>query len=253
VLGQYVLEVLKEEGVDVSQVTLDSVHPTGFQLKSKVAVGDPVVQYFRKNSAASILRDAEQYEPYFASARHFHLTGIPLALSDSVQKFAEDAVSIVSQRHGTISFDPNLRPQLWGSQSEMVEVVNRYAVRATYVFPGIQEGRVLTGQDNPADIADFYLEKGVRLVVVKLGATGAYYRTATEEGTVKGFHVEDVVDTVGAGDGFAVGVLSGLLEGLSLRESTTRGNAIGAMAVTAPGDMEGLPTRTKLDAFLMKA
>ena len=57
-----------------------------------------------------------------------------------------------------------------------------------------------------------------------------------------------VVDTVGAGDGFAVGVISALLEGLPLAEAAARGNAIGARVVQFPGDCDGLPTRAQLDA-----
>ena len=62
--------------------------------------------------------------------------------------------------------------------------------------------------------------------------------------------VAKVVDTVGAGDGFAVGVISALLEGLPLAEATRRGNAIGARVVQFPGDSDGLPDRDQLAAAL---
>ena len=55
-----------------------------------------------------------------------------------------------------------------------------------------------------------------------------------------------MVDTVGAGDGFAVGVVSALLEGLALPDAVARGNAIGARVVQHPGDCDGLPTRAQL-------
>ncbi len=58
--------------------------------------------------------------------------------------------------------------------------------------------------------------------------------------------VERVVNTVGAVDGFAVGVVSALLEGLDLAAAAARGNAIGARAVGFPGDSDGLPTRAQL-------
>ncbi|WP_431356080.1 PfkB family carbohydrate kinase, partial [Enterobacter cloacae] len=55
-------------------------------------------------------------------------------------------------------------------------------------------------------IADFYLNKGVKAVVLKTGADGAWFKTADgEQGAVAAVKVENVVDTVGAGDGFAVG------------------------------------------------
>jgi len=58
--------------------------------------------------------------------------------------------------------------------------------------------------------------------------------------------VAQVVDTVGAGDGFAVGVISALLEGLPVPDAVRRGAWIGARAVQVLGDTEGLPTRAQL-------
>ena len=58
--------------------------------------------------------------------------------------------------------------------------------------------------------------------------------------------VDNVVDTVGAGDGFAVGVISALLEGKTLQQAVQRGNKIGSLAIQVLGDSEGLPTREGL-------
>ena len=61
-----------------------------------------------------------------------------------------------------------------------------------------------------------------------------------------GVKVAQVVDTVGAGDGFAVGVISARLEGSSWTEALARGNWIGAQAVQVIGDIDGLPRRDQL-------
>ena len=84
-------------------------------------------------------------------------------------------------------------------------------------------------------------------MAIKLGAEGAYYDGAAGTGYVAGFPVAEVIDTVGAGDGFAAGVISALLEGLSVPEAIRRGSWIGARAVQVLGDTEGLPTRAQLD------
>ena len=87
----------------------------------------------------------------------------------------------------------------------------------------------------------------MKAVVIKLGADGAWFKSADgEQATVPACRVENVVDTVGAGDGFAVGVISALLEGLPLYRAVERGNKIGSLAVQAVGDSEGLPTRAAL-------
>jgi 2-dehydro-3-deoxygluconokinase len=250
--GKFVINRLKNENVNIEHVWFDDKYPTGFQLKSMVLEGDPEVQYFRKGTAASHLNVTDFKEEYFLAAKHMHMTGIPLALSEEAREFANHALAFMKKNGRTVSFDTNLRPSLWGSQEEMVKQINEAAIQADYVLPGIAEGEILTGYKNPRDIASFYLDKGVKLVVIKLGGAGAFYKTTSEEGTEPGFKVEKIIDTVGAGDGFAVGVISGLLDGLSIKEAVIRGNAIGSLAVQAPGDNDGYPTKDKLLAYIEK-
>jgi 2-dehydro-3-deoxygluconokinase len=249
--ARYIRSVLTQEGVDISQVKTDAAHPTGFQLKSRAAQGeDPKVEYFRRGSAASHLGPDDFDPQYFASARHLHCTGIAPALSETTAAFAGQAMRAMRDAGKTISFDPNLRPSLWPSQQVMCSSINALAFQADWVLPGLSEGRLLTACQAPADIADFYLQRGVRLVVIKLGADGAYYRSPDDQGFVPGVAVPKVVDTVGAGDGFAAGVVSALLEGLSLEQAVRRGNQVGAFAIQVIGDMDGLPTRQQLAAAM---
>ena len=141
---------------------------------------------------------------------------------------------------------------LWPSREVMIETLNALAAKARWVLPGFDEGRLLTGRETPRDVAGFYLDRGAEIVVLKLGPKGAYFRTRGDEGTVEGVRVERVVDTVGAGDGFAVGVVSALLEGKPIRDAVARGNLIGSLAVQVVGDMEGLPTRAQLESTALR-
>ncbi|WP_082208332.1 PfkB family carbohydrate kinase [Paenibacillus dauci] len=250
VFGSFVREKLAEEGVNLAHVLTDARYPTGFQLKSKVTSGDPEVQYFRRGSAASRMNRDEMDREYFTSARHLHMTGIPLALSASNREFARAVIMEMKQAGRTISFDPNLRPQLWESQQQMVSVINEFAAYADVVLPGIEEGAILTGSRDPQQIARFYLDLGVKLVVVKLGPSGAAYYTQDQSGSVPGFIVSEVIDTVGAGDGFAVGIVSGWLAGLPIEELVSRGCAIGALAVQSVGDHEGYPAEAQLQHYM---
>ncbi|MGK7247123.1 sugar kinase [Buttiauxella agrestis] len=246
--GRYVLQQLAKENIDSRGVTTDERFATGFQLKSKAENGtDPIVEYFRKGSAASHLSTADFDEEYFGSARHLHLSGVAAALSDSSLELLNHAARVMKQQGKTISFDPNLRPVLWKSEAEMVKQLNQLAFLADWVLPGLSEGAILTGHKTPEAIADFYLDHGVKTVVLKTGADGAWYKTASgDKGAVSAVKVENVVDTVGAGDGFAVGVISALLEGKTLEHAVSRGNKIGSLAIQVIGDSEGLPTRSSL-------
>jgi 2-dehydro-3-deoxygluconokinase len=247
-MARYLLGALQREGIDCSHVVCDPAQRTGFQFKGRVAGGgDPAVEYHRRGSAASLFQPDQIDVPWLTSARHLHATGVFPALSDNCLATAQRSLQLMRAAGRTISFDPNLRPTLWPTPERMREAINGLAAWADWVLPGIEEGRFLTGRDTAEGIARFYRERGARLVVVKLGPEGAYFDGEGGSGRVAGFPVKQVVDTVGAGDGFAVGVISALLEGRSVSDAVTRGAWIGARAVQVLGDTEGLPSRAQLE------
>jgi 2-dehydro-3-deoxygluconokinase len=252
--GRYVLDTLAKEGIDASCVSVDPRYATGFQIKGKQTDGrDPSVEYFRKGSAASHLSLDDYHAQYVTAARHLHLTGVAPAISATSRELAFELAQSMRAAGKTISFDPNLRPTLWSSRETMAATLNALAALSDWVLPGLSEGLVLTGRDTPEDVAQFYLDLGVRGVIVKLGAQGAYFRTAEQAGYVTAQPVANVIDTVGAGDGFAVGVVSALLEGRDMPTAVARGNRIGALAIQVIGDSEGLPMRDELDRLESQA
>ncbi|MFS2208413.1 sugar kinase [Variovorax sp. Varisp36] len=248
-MGRALLAAMRAEGIDCSHVITDATQRTGFQFKGHVTDGsDPPIEYHRKGSAASHMGPADVDEAWLRSARHLHATGVFAAISDTSLQAALKTMDVMRAAGRTISFDTNLRPTLWSSTETMRHWVNELASRADWVLPGIEEGLLLTGHDKPEDVAKFYRERGAKLVVVKLGAEGAYYDSdVAGTGRVDGFPVKEVIDTVGAGDGFAAGVVSALLEGRSVPDAVRRGAWIGARAVQVLGDTEGLPTRAQLE------
>jgi dehydrogluconokinase len=247
-MGRALLAAMQAEGIDCSHVRSDPGQPTGFQFKERVTDGrDPLVESHRKGSAASQMTPADVDEPWLRSARHLHATGVFAAISSTSWQTAVRTLEVMREAGRTISFDPNLRPTLWASTEVMRERINELSRYADWVLPGLEEGALLTGATTPEGVASFYRERGAKLVVVKLGAQGAYFDSDTAgTGYVAGFPVTEVVDTVGAGDGFAVGIVSALLEGRSVPEAVQRAAWIGARAVQVLGDTEGLPTRAQL-------
>ena len=248
-MGRALLATMQREGIDCSHVICDASQRTGFQFKGRVTDGsDPPVEYHRKGSAASHKAPADIDEAWLRSARHLHATGVFAAISDTSLPTARKTMQVMRDAGRTISFDPNLRPTLWASTDIMRKNINELAALADWVLPGLEEGALLTGESSPEGIACFYRQRGARLVVVKLGAAGAYYDSDTEgTGRVEGLPVREVIDTVGAGDGFAAGVVCALLEGKDVVAAVRRGAWIGARAVQVLGDTEGLPTRSQLE------
>src|SRR5690554_2578762 len=220
--GTFIQQTLEAEGVDCRYLRVDPEHSTGLLFKERDSSGaDPRVEYFRRGSAASHLTNEDAVGIDFTALCHLHATGIPPALSDSCHALSETLLKRAREAGASISFDPNLRPGLWPSETVMRDTLNKLAVRADWVLPGLAEGRFLNG-----------------------------HKTSL---TIPGVPVAKVVDTVGAGDGFAVGVISALLDGCSPELAARRGNLLGSLAVQVVGDMEGLPSRahlTELEAEL---
>lgn len=248
-MSRFLLRTMAREGIDCSHVVCDAAQRVGFLVKGRVeGGGDPPVEYHRQGSAASRIVPGDIDEAWLVSARHLHATGVFPALSASCLATTQRSLALMRAAGRTISFDTNLRPALWESTDRMRSVINALAAQADWVLPGLDEGRLLTGAADAVGVARFYRERGARLVVVKLGADGAYFDGDAGCGHVAGFPVAQVVDTVGAGDGFAVGVISALLEGRPVADAVRRGAWIGARAVQVLGDTEGLPTRAELRA-----
>ncbi len=248
--GQRIVDRMDSLGISTNQITFSDTHPTGFMFKSMVLDGDPDIFYFRRGSAASTLSPEDIRKLDFSRSGLLHVTGITPALSASARAAVETAVTRAKEEGLMFSFDPNIRVQLWPDPREMADVMCSLAARADIFLPGIKEVRAITGITDPEAAAEHFLALGTGCIVIKLGADGAYYATAKEKGYVPGFHVETIVDTVGAGDGFAAGVLTGLLEDLPLREAVRRGCAIGAIQLMSPGDNDGLPDREELARFM---
>lgn len=248
--GKRIANVMEQNGIDSSLVVYNTEHPTGFMMKSKTSHGDPDIFYFRKNSAASTINRADIDKVDFSGYGFLHITGIFPALSDITLDAAEYLVKRAKEEGLVVFFDPNLRPQLWKSKAEMVSTLNRFAQNADYFLPGTKEGEVLMGSCDPEKIAAYYLDLDVKNVIVKTGPKGAYFCNKEKSFFCPAFEEDKIVDTVGAGDGFAAGVISAVAEGLPPETAVRRGNAIGTIQIMHIGDNDGLPTREELTDFI---
>lgn len=248
-LGKGMLSFIKGEGVDVSQVKVDSRAQTGIYFKELRRAGEVCVKYYRSDSAASNMGPEDLNEDYIAQAKYLFLSGITPALSESCYEMVKESIRIAKKFRVKVIFDPNLRKKLW-SDDKARKVFLEIASNVDIILPGIDEGIFMFGEKNPEELGKLFLNQGASIVVMKMGANGAYFFTKKESKFVPGFKVEKVVDPVGAGDGFAAGFTSGLIDGLDLTESVRRGNAVGAMVTMVNGDVEGLPERADIENFI---
>lgn len=247
--GQYVRDTIRGAGVDTQYVAFDSEAPTGIMFKERRELGESGVFYYRDGSAASRMTPDDLPEQALTNTEYLHLTGITPALSDSCRELVRDAIDRANQHGLTVSFDPNLRFKLWDPPA-MRETLLPLIEACDIVLPGIEEGEVLLDTDDPETIAEEFRALGATEVIVKLGAEGAFVASDSVAQRVDAYDVDHIVDPIGAGDGFAAGYLSGRLDGLSPDRATDRATAVGALATTVTGDIEGLPTRSELSQFM---
>lgn len=248
-LGEFVIRTIRGEGVDTSMVTQDLSAPTGIFFKGVVNEKDVRMYYYRKGSAASKMTCDNIDVQYISKAKYLYITGITPALSQSCYDSIFYAIKIAKENGVKVVFDPNIRYKLW-NRTYAIETILKISSMSDIVLPGLSEGRFIFGDKDYESIAKDFINNGASQVIVKLGEKGAYFINSDDHGLVPGVKIKNVVDPVGAGDGFAAGVLSGLLDGLSLRESVSIGCAIGAIVTTVNGDIEGLPDRETLKNYM---
>jgi 2-dehydro-3-deoxygluconokinase len=245
--GLYVRNFIRGEGVDTTNVVLDKDYQTAVFFKERKSGEEPKVYYYRRNSAASHMKANDLKEEYIAKAKFLHITGITPALSESCKEAIYCAIEIARKNNVMVVFDPNIRLKLW-SKEEAGRVIKDIACLCDVVLPGIEEGTILTGEHEPEKIAKELLQGETTTVVIKLGKKGAYFATKSEDGYVDGQIVQNVVDPIGAGDGFAAGFLSGMIRKWSVRESVELANRVAAYALTVAGDAEGYPYWSQIES-----
>ncbi|PPR47042.1 MAG: Ribokinase [Alphaproteobacteria bacterium MarineAlpha5_Bin9] len=95
------------------------------------------------------------------------------------------------------------------------------------------------------------LDKGIKNVIITLGAKGSYYKSKKEEFLINAYEPKDkVIDTTGAGDAFNAGLAVGLSEGLSIRDSIKFANVTAGLSTTKIGTAKSMPTRSEIDKCL---
>jgi 2-dehydro-3-deoxygluconokinase len=245
--GSLVLRTLRAEGVDVSVVRRMAA-PTGIIVFEPLAAGVTRVDYHRTGSAGSQLRAVDVLAAYQLRPRILHVTGITPALGDGPATAIREVVQIAHAEKVIVCLDVNHRSRLWSTELAR-KTLGTLVSYVDIVVASDDELTLLT----PAELAgeraqvDWLAERGVEQVVVKRGADGASAYVAGESVVHCPARTVVAVDTVGAGDAFVAGYLSGVLDGLGVPDRLRRAVTVAGFAVSTIGDWAGLPTRDELE------
>ncbi|MDP9484504.1 MAG: 5-dehydro-2-deoxygluconokinase [Actinomycetota bacterium] len=265
-MGRFVRRTLAETGVDVSHVTFDSERLTPYVLLAIRDIDD-FPRIFAYGDAADLALDEGDVDPDFvASAKALLVTGTPLSRPEA-RAASEKAIRAARGAGTQVVFDLDYRPVFWGVAShgqggqmfvasEEVTEVYRSVLPACDLIVGTEEEiRIAGGSTETREALRSIREISAATVVLKVGAMGAIVfpgeiPESLEDGVrVPGFPVE-VFNSVGAGDAFMSGFLSGWLREEPLEDCLRLGNACGAIVVSRHGCSPAMPTPEELEYFL---
>ncbi|KAH8954889.1 hypothetical protein BDL97_08G104800 [Sphagnum fallax] len=283
-LGHALANVLKENGVETRGIRFDSHAHTGLAFISLRSDGERTFIFYRNPSADMLMVPEELDHDLITNAKIFHYGSISL-IAEPCRSTHLEAIKIAKEAGVLLSYDPNLRIQLWPSPEEARKEIMSIWPEANIIKVSADEVRFLIATSSTASFASsdatdnnnkvFKVEyeevelltsssdhdakswrPNLKLLLVTDGPHGCHYFTPRFKGTVATLKVP-VVDTTGAGDAFVAGILTKLVQDISLLEDEKRlqeavrfANACGAITVTRRGAIPALPdTETVLNSL----
>ncbi|HFL4076282.1 TPA: aminoimidazole riboside kinase [Escherichia coli] len=248
--GALMQRTLLTEGVDITFLKQDEWHRTSTVLVDLNDQGERSFTFMVRPSADLFLETTDL--PRWRHGEWLHLCSIALSAEPS-RTSAFTAMTAIRHAGGFVSFDPNIREDLWQDE-HLLRLCLRQALQlADVVKLSEEEWRLISGKtQNDRDICALAKEYEIAMLLVTKGAEGVVVCYRGQVHHFAGMSV-NCVDSTGAGDAFVAGLLTGLSStGLSTDEREMRriidlAQRCGALAVTAKGAMTALPCRQELE------
>lgn len=212
--GIFLRNTLIENNVDVSGMVTDPHNRTTLAVVALDKLGERTFSFYRDPSADVNLRAEEISEEQMKNTRFLHFGSVSLT-TDPARTATLHAAKTAKSHGAIISYDPNYRASLWSDEATAVEKMLEPLPLVDVLKVSDEELPLLTGTTDLEKGSEILADKGIRMVLVTLGANGAFYRFDGKTGHVPGMKVK-VGDTNGAGDTFFGATLAQLakFEGL---------------------------------------
>lgn len=236
--GRFMAKTLADERVDVKHMRLDPAHRTSTVVVDLDDHGERSFTFMVRPSADLFLEPADL--PTFSAGEWLHVCSIALSAEPS-RSATFQAMADIREAGGYVSFDPNIRPDLWPDENALRRCLEQALQSADVVKLSVEELAFLTGDADVREGLNTLMQRcPARLVLVTQGKEGVI---AWHQGAVKHYPATPVqcVDTTGAGDAFVAGLLYGLAAGQDLVPAIALAQRCGALATTAKGAMTALP------------
>ncbi|TAL35209.1 MAG: carbohydrate kinase [Spirochaetes bacterium] len=256
--GRFLASALVEAGVDTGRLLLSETHKTSLAFVSLDEQGERSFLFYRDRAADIMYAPEELPLDMIGEALAFHFGSISL-IEEPVRSATLAGAAAARERHVMVSYDPNLRLNLWPDGATAKAMIFKGMEFADLLKISEEELVFITGELSVEAAARMVMETGPSLVFVTLGARGCFVRGGDFEFYTDGFQVAPV-DTTGAGDAFMAAVLykiqaAGAADTASLSreflEETARfANAAGALTTLRKGAMNAMPALYEVEDFI---
>ena len=239
--GQYVVEEGNRRGVDMSHAVVSEDTPHAKSIIFVNERGDRHFCYYPGTSAQFRFEDVDL--SLLDECRILQIGGtfhLPAFDGDGAAGLLKEA-----KRHG-VATCMDVTTDYSNRWDEIIRPCYPYL---DYFLPSIEQAELIAGTPEVRRIAEFFLERGVKNVAVKIGKKGVYCRNAGR-GFFMGAYDVPVVETTGAGDSFVGGFLTGVLRGFSFEQCAELGSAASAFAIQAVGATSGMRDYETVSQFV---
>lgn len=238
--GDIIMKRCEEEGIDFSRLRRDPKAET--RINVVVIAKDGQRHFIKTKSAVSVSFGPDEIDyDLIKRARAVSLASIfcsKLRDPETILKVLKTA------RESKVITFADMVPMTNG---ETIGDISEALPYLDYFIPNREEASMLTGRCDPDEMADSLLDYGIKNVIIKLGKEGCLIKNNRERFLIPSIPAE-VVDTTGAGDSFAAGFITAVLDGRQLEACGIFANAVAAVSTEAVGAVEGVKNKEQIEA-----
>lgn len=242
-LGSAFMSIISNYGMDTSGIIKDSEHSTTATVVTVGANGEHGCMTLRNGAAGNMHYSAEVFDIDFTDAKLVSVASLFWSKEQNDRELAD--LLKKAKAAGAVTVADMVLDQSQMTLDDIAETL-KYL---DYLVPSFHEASYFTGRNTPEEIAEEFHRRGVKTVVLKMGADGVFASSAGKTYRV-GTIAEEVVDTLGGGDNFVAGFITGIVDGFCLEEALYFGSAAAAIAISQYGANGAVKSKQQVQEYL---
>ena len=244
----YLLESWKNEGLDVSNVTLTNER-NGLYLIARPTYSQKEFAYYRKKIAPTKLSVDDILPEYIENSKMIYTSGITQSLSVSAREAVRKSFELAHELGVQTAYDPNFIPEI-SSADDAKEYFDEVIQNTDILFMSTKRDFQLLGIESIDSAIKFLWDKGVSVAVVKSSRDNGYYTGYNGNISFTEFYTHDVIDTTCSGDAFNGGFLHAVLHGYNSIEATRFASIVAGLQAKGIGAIKSIPYAEEVNLIL---